>query len=104
MAFSRLGTFGTGPPGARLIRNSGCREERKGERFMSEETATMEFPAEIKELGDKIAGLTLKDAKGQKFEPISLAPPLLLPLQLRGTFSGLMIYQIGISHETIYRT
>ena len=31
---------------------------------MSEETATMEFPAEIKELGDKIAGLTLKDAKG----------------------------------------
>ena len=31
---------------------------------MSEDTATMEFPAEIKELGDKIAGLTLKDAKG----------------------------------------
>jgi len=30
---------------------------------MSEETATLEFPEEIKTLGDKIAGLTLKQAK-----------------------------------------
>ena len=30
---------------------------------MSEATATLEVPSEIKELGDKIAGLTLKDAK-----------------------------------------
>ncbi len=31
---------------------------------MSEETATVEVPAELKSLGDQIAGLTLKDAKG----------------------------------------
>ncbi len=30
---------------------------------MSDETATMEFSAEAKELGDKIADLTLKQAK-----------------------------------------
>ena len=30
---------------------------------MSEATATLEVPAAIKELGDKIAGMTLKDAK-----------------------------------------
>ena len=30
---------------------------------MSEETATLEFPEEIKTLGDKIADLTLKQAK-----------------------------------------
>ncbi len=30
---------------------------------MSEETATVEFSANAKDLGDKIAGLTLKDAK-----------------------------------------
>ena len=30
---------------------------------MSEETATIEVPAVLKELGDKIADLTLKDAK-----------------------------------------
>ena len=30
---------------------------------MSEETATVEFPAEIKTLGDQIANLTLKEAK-----------------------------------------
>lgn len=30
---------------------------------MSEEAATLEVPGELKELGDKIAGLTLKDAK-----------------------------------------
>ena len=30
---------------------------------MSEETATIEVPAALKELGDKIADLTLKDAK-----------------------------------------
>ena len=30
---------------------------------MSEETATVEFSANAKELGDKIAGLTLKEAK-----------------------------------------
>jgi large subunit ribosomal protein L7/L12 len=31
---------------------------------MSEEAATIEVPAEIKSLGDQIAGLTLKQAKG----------------------------------------
>ena len=30
---------------------------------MSEETATLEFSAETKEMGDKIAELTLKQAK-----------------------------------------
>lgn len=30
---------------------------------MSEEAATIEVPGELKDIGDKIAGLTLKDAK-----------------------------------------
>jgi large subunit ribosomal protein L7/L12 len=36
---------------------------RKDPPDMSEETATIEFPAECVELGDKIASLTLKEAK-----------------------------------------
>jgi large subunit ribosomal protein L7/L12 len=36
---------------------------RKGDSVMSEEAATVEFTAETQELGDKIADLTLKQAK-----------------------------------------